>query len=230
MATVVITGANRGIGLELAKQYAEGGDRVYAFCRSPAAAEALNAAAAGSEGRLSVHAMDVGDPASIAAGAAELGDTPVDVLINNAGVVGGAKQGLEDIDFDAWIDAFKIMTIGPFRVAQALLKNLRAAGGAKIMTVTSQLGASTWPFGGMYAYSTAKAGVNKVMQILALDLKADGVIASMIHPGWVKTDMGGPGADITAQESAAGIKSVIGGLTPADTGKFYKWNGDIHPW
>jgi NAD(P)-dependent dehydrogenase (short-subunit alcohol dehydrogenase family) len=222
MANVVITGANRGIGLELAKQYAQGGDRVFAFCRSPAGAQALNAAGAASG--------DVGDPASITAGAAALGDTPVNVLINNAGVNGGPKQGLEDIDFDAWVDAFKIMTIGPFRVVQAFLKNLRAAGGAKIMTVTSQLGASTWPYGGMYAYSTAKAGVNKVMQIMALDLKGDGIIASMVHPGWVKTDMGGPGADITAEESAAGIRSVIAGLSAADSGKFYKWNGDIHPW
>ena len=230
MANVVITGANRGIGLELATQYALGGDRVFAFCRTPASAQALNAAAAQSAGKLSVHAMDVGDPASIAAGAAAVGDTPVDVLINNAGVNGGPKQGLEDIDFGAWIDAFQIMTIGPLRVVQAFLKNLRAAKGAKIMTVTSQLGASTWPYGGMYAYSTAKAGVNKVMQIMALDLKGEGVIASMVHPGWVKTDMGGPGADITAQESATGIRSVIAGLTLDDTGKFYKWNGDIHPW
>jgi len=230
MANVVITGANRGIGLELARQYAQGGDRVFAFCRTPASAEALNAAAAQSGGRLNVHAMDVGDPASITAGAAAIGDTPVDILINNAGVNGGPKQSLEDIDFDAWIDAFKIMTIGPLRVVQAFLKNLRAASGARIMTVTSQLGASTWPYGGMYAYSTAKAGVNKVMQIMARDLKGDGVIASMVHPGWVKTDMGGPGADITAEESAAGIRSVIAGLTLDDTGKFYKWNGDIHPW
>ena len=230
MANVVITGANRGIGLELARQYAQGGDRVFAFCRTPASAEALNAAAAQSGGRLNVHAMDVGDPASITAGAAAIGDTPVDILINNAGVNGGPKQSLEDIDFDAWIDAFKIMTIGPLRVVQAFLKNLRAASGARIMTVTSQLGASTWPYGGMYAYSTAKAGVNKVMQIMARDLKGDGVIASMVHPGWVKTDMGGPGADITAEESAAGIRRVIAGLTLDDTGKFYKWNGDIHPW
>jgi NAD(P)-dependent dehydrogenase (short-subunit alcohol dehydrogenase family) len=122
------------------------------------------------------------------------------------------------------------MTIGPLRVVQAFLKNLRAAGGAKIMTVTSQLGASTWPYGGMYAYSSSKAGVNRVMQIMARDLAGEGVIASMVHPGWVKTDMGGPGADITPQESAAGIRRVIAGLTAADTGKFYKWNGDIHPW
>ena len=94
----------------------------------------------------------------------------------------------------------------------------------------SQLAASTWPFGTTYAYSSAKAGVNKVMQTLALDLKGDGIAVSMIHPGWVKTDMGGAGADITPEESAAGIKSVIGNLSMADTGKFFKWNGDIHPW
>ena len=230
MANVVITGANRGIGLELAKQYAEGGDQVFAFCRSPAGADALNAMAARPGGRLSVHAMDVGDPTSITTGAAEVGDTPVHVLINNAGVNGGPRQALEDIDFEAWIEAFKIMTVGPLRVVQAFLKNLRAARGAKIMTVTSQLGASTWPYGGMYAYSSAKAGVNKVMRIMATDLAGDGIIASMVHPGWVKTDMGGPGADLTPHESAAGVRSVITGLTLADTGKFYKWNGDIHPW
>ena len=230
MATVVITGANRGIGLELAKQYAAAGDRVYAFCRSPGSAEKLNEAAAASGGKLSVHAMDVGDAASIAAGAAAVGDAPVDILINNAGILGGAVQKLDEIDFDAWIDAFKVMTIGPFRVVQAFLKNLRAAPNAKIMTVTSQLAASTWPFGGTYAYSSAKAGVNKVMQTMALDLKGENIAVSMIHPGWVKTDMGGPGADITAEESAAGIRSVIASLGAGDTGKFYKWNGDIHPW
>jgi NAD(P)-dependent dehydrogenase (short-subunit alcohol dehydrogenase family) len=230
MATVVITGANRGIGLELAKQYAADGDRVFAFTRSPGSAEKLNEAAAASGGRLTVHEMDVGDGDSIARGAAEVGDAPVDILINNAGILGGAVQKLEEIDFDAWIDAFKVMTIGPFRVVQAFLKNLRAAPNAKVMTVTSQLAASTWPFGGTYAYSSAKAGVNKVMQTMALDLKGENIVVSMIHPGWVKTDMGGPAADITPEESASGIRAVIAGLGAADTGKFYKWNGDIHPW
>ena len=230
MANVFITGANRGIGLELARQYAEAGDRVFATCRSPASAKDLNALAGTSSGRLTVHALDVGDGASIAAGAKAVGDTPIDVLINNAGILGGASQTLESIDFDAWIDAFKVMTIGPFRMVQALLPNLKAAAAPKAMTVTSQLAASTWPFGGSYAYSSAKAGVNKVMQTLAKDLKAQNVTVAMIHPGWVKTDMGGAGADITPQESATGIRAVIAGLTAETSGKFYKWNGEIHPW
>ena len=230
MTNVLITGANRGIGLELARAYAQDGAHVYAFCRNPAGAEQLNALASSSGGKVTVGAMDVGDGASIAAGKAVVGDLPIDILINNAGVLGGHPQTLESIDFDAWMDAFSVMTIGPFRVVQAFLSNLKAAAAPKIMTVTSQLAASTWPFGTTYAYSSAKAGVNKVMQTLALDLKGDSIAVSMIHPGWVKTDMGGPGADITPQESAAGIKAVIAGLSMEHTGKFYKWNGEIHPW
>jgi NAD(P)-dependent dehydrogenase (short-subunit alcohol dehydrogenase family) len=230
MANVLITGANRGIGLELARAYAAAGDRVHAACRDPNAAEALNALAAASNGAVSVHALDVADGASVAALAAGLAGAPIDILINNAGVSGGARQSLADTDFDAWADALNIMTIGPFRVVQALLPNLQASPGAKVMTVTSQLGASTWPFGGSYAYASAKAAVNSVMRALAIDLKAKGVVVSMIHPGWVKTDMGGAGADITPQESAAGIHKVIAGLTIEHTGAFYKWNGEIHPW
>ena len=230
MANVFITGANRGIGLELARQYAGAGERVFATCRTPGAADGLNDLAKSSADRLTVHALDVGDAASISGAAKVVGDTPIDILINNAGILGGASQTLEAIDFDAWIDAFKVMTIGPFRMVQTLLPNLKAAAAPKVMTVTSQLAASTWPFGGSYAYSSAKAGVNKVMQILAKDLKAQNVIAAMIHPGWVKTDMGGAGADITPQESATGIRAVIAGLTAETSGKFYKWNGEIHPW
>ena len=230
MANVFITGANRGIGLELARQYAEAGERVFATCRTPGAADGLNDLAKSSADRLTVHALDVGDAASISGAAKVVGDTPIDILINNAGILGGASQTLEAIDFDAWIDAFKVMTIGPFRMVQTLLPNLKAAAAPKVMTVTSQLAASTWPFGGSYAYSSAKAGVNKVMQTLAKDLKAQNITVSMVHPGWVKTDMGGAGADITPQDSAAGIRAVIAGLTPETSGKFYKWNGEIHPW
>ncbi len=230
MANVLITGANRGIGLELTRAYERGGDRVFAFCRSPETAGALAELAASSGGAVTVHQMDVADGHSIAAAAKAVGDTPIDILINNAGILGGHPQTLESIDFDGWIDALKVMTIGPFRVVQAFLPNLKAAAAAKVVTITSQLGASTWPYGGTYAYASAKAGVNKVMQTLAIDLKGDGIAVSMIHPGWVKTDMGGAGADITPAESAAGIHAVIGRLTIDHTGAFQKWTGEVHPW
>ncbi|HEX3430999.1 MAG TPA: SDR family oxidoreductase [Rhizomicrobium sp.] len=229
MANVLITGANRGIGLALTRLYAEGGDTVLAFCRTPQSAEKLNELAGRADGGVRVFAMDVGDENSIKTAANAVEDLPIDILINNAGIRGGKNQTLEKTDTSDWIEAFKVMTIGPFRVVQMFLKNLRAAKNPKVMTITSQIAATTWPTGGFYAYASAKAGVNKVMLSLARDLK-DQVIVNLVHPGWVRTDMGGPGADITPEESAAGIRKVIAAVSKADSGKFYKWNGEIHPW
>lgn len=229
MATVVIGGASRGIGLELTRQYAgRTGDRVFAFCRSPEKADALNAIAGASGGRVTVHPLDVADGRSIAQAAKVLGDEGVDVLLNVAGV-GGGKQGLYDSDFDDWRDAFEVMVIGPFRMVQALLPNLEKARG-RVMTVSSQMGASTWPYGGTYAYCGAKAAVNQVMRTLAVELTAKGVAVALIHPGWVKTDMGGASAEIEVEESASGIRAVVDRLTLADTGTFWKWTGEQHPW
>jgi NAD(P)-dependent dehydrogenase (short-subunit alcohol dehydrogenase family) len=229
MLNVLITGASRGIGLELTKLYAAGGDHVFASCRAPQSAEKLRELATRSGGRVRVNQMDVSDESSIKAAANAVGDRPIDILINNAGIRGGNDQSVEATDTQDWIEAFKVMTVGPFRVVQTFLKNLGAAKNPKIMTITSQIAATTWPTGGFYSYASTKAGVNRVMLGLARDLK-DKVIVAVIHPGWVKTDMGGPNADITPQESAAGIRKVITSLSKEDSGKFYKWNGDIHPW
>jgi NAD(P)-dependent dehydrogenase (short-subunit alcohol dehydrogenase family) len=229
MVNVLITGANRGIGLELTRLYAEAGDTVFAFCRSPQAAENLKELAGRSGGRVTVHEMDVSDENSIRAAASAIGGRAVDILINNAGIKGGTDQSLESPDTADWIESFKVMTIGPFRVVQTFLRNLRAASNPKVMTITSQIGAMAWPTGGFYSYAAAKAGVNRVSRALAVDLK-DQVIVNVIHPGWVKTDMGGPSADITVEESATGIRRVIASVTKADSGKFYKWNGEIHAW
>ena len=229
MANILITGANRGIGLELARRYAEDGDTVFAFCRSPQSADKLNALAEQCGGRVRVHAMDVADERSIKTAAGAVGDLPIDILINNAGVRGGSNQSLEHTDTAEWIEAFRVMTIGPFRVVQTFLGNLRAAKNAKIMSVSTQIAATTWPTGGFYSYASTKAALNRVMLSMARDLK-DQVIVAMIHPGWVRTDMGGPSADIASEESAAGIRKVIASLTRADSGKFFKWNGEIHPW
>lgn len=229
MANVLITGSNRGIGLALTEVYARHGDTVLAFCRTPRSADKLNALAKGSDGRVRVHAMDVADENSIKAAAGTIGDAPVDILINNAGIRGGKNQSLQDIDTAEWMKAFKVMAIGPFLVVQAFLANLKRAPSPKIMTITTQIAATTWPTGGFYAYASAKAAVNRVMLALAQDLK-DQAIVNLIHPGWVRTDMGGPGADISPEDSAAGIHKVIAAVSKADSGKFYKWNGEIHPW
>jgi NAD(P)-dependent dehydrogenase (short-subunit alcohol dehydrogenase family) len=228
MANVAITGAGRGIGLELVKQYAGAGDRVYALCRSPEKADELNELAAASGGKVSVHAMDVGDDASVKAAAAATGDGPVDVLLNVAGVVGGEKQGLEDQAWGDWQDAFNVMTIGPLRVMQAFLPRL--GNGAKVINITSQLAASTWPYGGYYAYGAAKAGLNRMMRSVALDVKDRGIVVGLVHPGWVQTDMGGAAAEITPQESASGIRQITADWTLDESGDFKKWNGETHAW
>lgn len=229
MATILITGASRGIGFQMTRQYCEDGDSVLACCRNSGSADALNELAAGSDGRITVIDMDVSDPDSIESAAKAIGDQPIDALINNAGATGGGHQSFDDMDFDDWIDTFKVNTIAPFRVARAFHGNLKKAGG-KLMNVTSQLGASTWPMGGMYPYSTSKAALNKVTQILAMDWKDDNITVAVIHPGWVRTDMGGPQADISPEESATGVRSVIASMSADDAGKFFKWNGEIHAW
>ncbi len=155
MANIVITGANRGIGFALVKSYVTTGNRVYAFCRNPDQATELAQLAANTDGRLTLHPLDMTDGTSIAAVASVLEDAPVDVLLNVAGITGGRMDSLLDKpfteeDFVGWREAFEVMTIGPFRLTQALLPNLIAAKG-KVMTVSSQVGASVWPYGGMYA-------------------------------------------------------------------------------
>ena len=228
MATVLVTGASRGVGAELVKQYAAEGAEVIACVRDTAAAPGLE----GVSGNVRILQMDTGEPVSIMAAAKEVGAQPIDVLINNAGAVGGdpAKQVLDDLDLVEWHRTLNVNTIGPVYIAKEFKANLAASGDGKLLNVTSQLAASTWPFGGMYIYSTTKAALSKASQILALDWKEEPITVALVHPGWVRTDMGGPNADISAEESASGIRALVAGLTKADSGKFYKWNGEIHPW
>jgi NAD(P)-dependent dehydrogenase (short-subunit alcohol dehydrogenase family) len=227
MARVLITGAARGIGLEMARQYAADGDEVIACVRNTNA-DGLNQLAR--DGDVRVEQMDMADLDSIPAARKRIGDQPIDILINNAGAVGGKHQSIDDVDIAEWHRTLDVNTIAPLLVARAFKSNLVASGNGKLMNVTSQLAASTWPMGGMLIYSTTKAALCKIGQILAIDWKDEPITVALMHPGWVKTDMGGPHAQLTAEESASGIRAVIAGMTKADSGKFYKWNGEIHPW
>jgi NAD(P)-dependent dehydrogenase (short-subunit alcohol dehydrogenase family) len=228
MATIAIAGASRGIGLELARQHAAAGDRAFALCRNPERADQLNALAAESGGLVSVHQGDVGDDASIRAGAAATGSEPIDLVYAVAGVVGTIAPELESADWAAFDEAHNIMVKGPLRVVQAFLPRLRA--GSKLIVFTSQIAASTWPYGGFYGYAAAKAGLNRLMRSVAIDLKDRGIIVGLIHPGYVQTDMGGPGAEITPQASAEGVRQTAAAWTLAESGDFKKWTGEAHPW
>jgi NAD(P)-dependent dehydrogenase (short-subunit alcohol dehydrogenase family) len=226
MTTVAITGAARGIGFELAKQHAEAGDRVLALARKPSAA--LTALAAASGGKVTVHVMDVASDASVKAGAADTGSEQVDIVYNVAGIIGPMPAELESSDWDAWDEVINIMVKGPLRVLQAFLPRLHA--GSKVINLTSQLAASTWPYGGLYAYGAAKAGLNRMMRSVAIDLKSRGIVVGLVHPGYVRTDMSGPSAEISPEESAAGIRALTDAWTIEETGEFYKWNGEKHAW
>jgi NAD(P)-dependent dehydrogenase (short-subunit alcohol dehydrogenase family) len=228
METVVITGANRGIGLALCKTFLDAGWQVFAGCRQPAAASELQAL---SSQALHVLPVDVRDLGSVQAFAASLGGQCVDVLINNAGVMGGEHQGLEDMDYDAWLQTLDINVLGPHRVTRALLPNLRLSRHARILTVSSQMGA----FGldmdhNPYAYCSSKTGASRVMQIMAKDLRAEGIIACPVHPGWVQTDMGGPNAAITPQDSARGLFRLVTTMDLSHSGRFWTWEGKEHVW
>ncbi|MET0546180.1 MAG: SDR family oxidoreductase [Caulobacterales bacterium] len=227
MAVIAIIGASRGIGLELAKQHSQAGDQVLAFCRSPEKADKLNALAASSGGKVSVQSIDVRSDASVRAAAAS-GKEKIDILYTVAGVLGTVTPELETTDWDVFDDTLDVMLKGPLRVLQGFLPRLER--GSKVINFSSQLAASTWPYGGLYAYGAAKAGLGRMMRSAAMDLKDRGIIVGILHPGYVQTDMGGPSADITPQESATGIRKVAAEWTLERSGDFYKWNGEPHPW
>lgn len=226
MAVVAITGAGRGIGLELTRQHAEKGDKVYAFLRDPDGADALNAIIAQYQDMIVPVAMDVGLDASVKEAASRVEDK-VDILYNVAGNVGPFTPELEESDWTAWNDVLNVLLMAPLRVLQALLPKMES--GSKVMNFSSQLAASWWPYGGFYVYGAAKAGLNRMMRSVAIDLKDRGIVVGLIHPGYVQTDMGGPGAEITPEESAKGVRAVADTWTIEETGDFKRWNGEAHP-
>ncbi len=224
MTTVLISGANRGIGLELARQYAAESATVIAGVRDPEAADALKAVAG-----VEVHQLDVTDDQSVQAFKTEIGERPIDILIANAGV-GGGREHLGAFDFANWSHTFDVNTFGPVRLAEALLSNVKAGGDKKLVAITSSLGSTAAPGGDMFAYRASKAALNNAWVGLAEVLKRDGVVCLLLHPGWVQTDMGGPHAQITVDTSAKGLRQRIGEAGPKQSGTFQAYDGRVLPW
>ncbi|MBB5016374.1 SDR family oxidoreductase [Rehaibacterium terrae] len=223
MHTVLITGANRGIGLALAQQYSARGDRVIAVCRR--ASPALDATGAQVES-----GIDVTDDAALAALARRLGDTRIDTLVLNAGIL--AKESLGEIDaagFDSLRRQFEVNALGPLKVAQVLLGHL--ADGARIGIVTSRMGSiADNGSGGYYGYRASKAAVNAIGKSLAVDLKPRGIAVFLLHPGYVATDMVGGRGDLTPEQAARQLIERLDTLTLEQTGTFWHGNGTPLPW
>ena len=231
LSTVIITGANRGIGLALTKVFLQSGQwEILACCRDPANAHELKRLAKQSNEKIEIFPVDVTNEQSLAAFSSRIRDRKVDVLVNNAGIIGGSHQSAFDMDYDVWLETLKVNTLAPLRMVQATIDNLRLSLQPKIITISSQMGALNRKGRGSYAYSSSKAAVNKVMQILSSDLEQESIIVTMFHPGWVKTDMGGHAAEIPPEESASALFTAITNLKPSDSGRFYNWTGEVHPW
>lgn len=224
MPTVLITGANRGIGLELARQYASAGWDVIACCRKPQDAAELAAL------KVEVMALDVADAGSIRKLAAALKDRPVDVLLNNAGIL-GRRIGFGHADADEFLELQRVNALAPLLMAEAFVEQVAASQQRKIVAITSGLASiANVNDAASYAYRASKAALNMVMRKLAHDLKGRGILAAAISPGWVQTDMGGADAALKVEDSAAGIVKVIAGLDAARTGGFFGYDGETIPW
>ena len=222
--TVLITGANRGIGLEFARQYAADGWHVIGTAREPAQATELRDTGA------EVLQLDVTDQQSVERLSRDLGDRPVDLLINNAGILPRAAT-IAETNLDDLSRVLAVNTAGPVRVTQAVLPALRNGSGKVIVNITSQLGSiANNRSGGFYGYRESKAALNMFTRSLAAELGPDGFICVVIHPGWVRTDMGGPSAPVQPPESVAGMRAVIAELTPEKNGTFWTFQGKPVPW
>jgi len=226
--TVLITGAKRGIGYEFTKQYAEDGWKVLACCRDPATAIALQALTT-ANANVQIIALDVANFKQIEQVADALKNTPIDLLINNAGVYPDSSYG--DVDMDDWTTAFKINSMAPLKMAEEFQTHLAKSTLKKLATLSSKMGSiDDNTSGGSYIYRSSKTAVNMVMKSLSVDLAPAGISVVTLHPGWVLTDMGGPNALINVNTSVTGLRKVIENLSLRTTGKFVAYDGKEIAW
>jgi len=230
MATILVTGASRGLGLEFTRQYLAAGDTVIAACRSPATAQALAQLGRDFKSTLSVLEIDVGDGESVRRAAGQV-KTPVDVLLNCAGVMGGHGQRLGSIDYPEWRQVMEVNLMGPARMCEAFADHLARSARQLVVTITSGMGSlADNSSGGSILYRTSKAAVNMLMRSAAIDLRPRGIACVLLNPGWVKTDMGGPNARLSPEQSVSAMRGLIAGLGPDDSGRFYNYDGREYPW
>jgi NAD(P)-dependent dehydrogenase (short-subunit alcohol dehydrogenase family) len=226
MTTILITGVSRGIGRALCEDALRRGLDVIGSVRDAATAKALRAEFGA---QFQALVFDVTDANALAKAAAAL-DRPIDILINNSGVIGPDRQSALDMDFDGLRHTLEVNTLAPLRVTQAFLPHLKRSAKPRILTISSGMGSMSYASSDHLAYRISKAAVNKAMQGLATDLKRQGVAVAVLHPGWVRTDMGGRGADIEADVSAKGILDIAERLDIAATGKFLRYDGADMAW
>jgi len=224
MTTILVTGANRGIGLEFARQYKAETAEVIACCRKPAEAAKLNALG------VRVMELDLDDAGSLGRLAETLKGEPIDILINNAGIFGPETHEASASDYRAFLATFSTNSVAPLMASQALRANLKRGRDKKIVAITSKMGSISDSSGGSLAYRASKAALNMIMDGLAKDWAKDGIVVGILHPGWVKTDMGGPNALISVTESVHGMRRRIIELNSKNSGQFIDYKGRVIGW
>jgi NAD(P)-dependent dehydrogenase (short-subunit alcohol dehydrogenase family) len=228
LPSILITGASRGLGLEFARQYEADGWQVFATCRHPnSAADLQNLTKAG---MLKIFRLDVTDETTIQETSRQIKE-PIDVLINCAGIAGPRDQRTGNVDYAAWYAVLNVNAMGPLRVTEAFRTHLARSKRKLVVTITSGMGSiGDNSSGGFIPYRSSKAAVNMVMRTVAIDLADRGIVSVLINPGWVKTDMGGPNAPLTAGESVSAMRRLMSTLGPALSGRFFSHNGREYPW
>ena len=228
---VLITGANRGIGLEMVRHAMQQGWRVFACCRDPHNADNLFNIARLSNGRISVHIADMLELATVQALSYELRHESIDILINNAGIYGSDKNTFGAVDVDSWLQTFQVNSIAPLKMVEAFSEQLMLGQRRLVACMSSKMGSmADNGYGNSYIYRSSKAALNAVVKSLSIDLKEKGVISVALHPGWVKTEMGGPNAEISTAECVTQIFTNLSTLTINDSGRFIDIDGTDIPW
>ena len=232
MYSILVTGSNRGLGLEWVRQFAREGWRVYATCRQPEQADELQALA-DINPAVSIYQLDVTQPEQIHGLARELGHQPIDILVNNAGVYFEKfkQEHLETIDYSAWQATFQVNTLGAVRITEGFIGNVARSERQLVVAISSDMGSiARIASGGSYAYHSSKAALNAAMKGVAIELRPQGIGVLLLHPGWVRTRMGGPDATLLPAESVEGMRKVIEHYTPVDSGSFFRYDREQLPW
>ena len=230
MINVLITGANRGLGLGFVKKYLEKNVNVLCTTRDISGSKELLECKERYPNNIEIFELDLLKENGAKTLANQLNGMPIDILINNAGV-GSSNQHFEAVSSKPWLEVLKVNLIAPLIITQSLIENVKKSSAKKIYFLSSQLGSiGDNTSGGMYIYRSSKTGLNQVVKSLSVDLKPKGITVVSLHPGWVKTDMGGPNAPVSIDESIKGMMQVIDKTDIRDTGRFLNYDGKELPW
>jgi NAD(P)-dependent dehydrogenase (short-subunit alcohol dehydrogenase family) len=228
--TILITGANRGIGLALTEQFAADGWQVLACCRSPAQAASLQALG-DRYSSIETHALDVTNYEQMSNLSEQLKNRPIDILLSNAGIYGPKSTRFGEVEAETWRQVLEVNTIAPMMLVQAFIEQVATSEQKLVAVISSKVGSiADNGSGGSYVYRSSKTAVNQVVKSLSIDLAGRDIAVISLHPGWVKTEMGGPNAEINTTESTSGLKSILQTAGLAQTGQFLEYNGNIIPW